>query len=262
MQDQLLLVLNEFQPISLGMMDRVKLMNRTDRKYQCRLSQLKSILIKAKQNFSILEVNGSRLQAYESLYLDTPGQKMYFDHHNGKLNRYKIRIREYMASREFYLEIKRKDNKKKTHKKRIPISSDRNFLLPEFKAFISRNTPFDPEALEPKLLSSFDRITLVNTDIGERITIDINPSWKIGQQAISLSDLVIIEVKSAKTTSSAGFGYLLREERIFPHRISKYCIGTALLYPEIKHNRFKEKLLYLGNIDKGLKYDELYPVHI
>ena len=215
-------------------------MTRTDTKYLCPIGQLQVLLKKARSGFRVLEILGNRIPGYESLYLDTPEHRMYLDHHNGKLNRYKIRIREYLTTKEVFLEIKLKDNHLCTEKKRIPIPSGRDFLKPEYKNFISSNTPFDPESLEPKLMSSFNRITLVNN--GERI--------------IEFPHVVIIEVKSVKTTSCSGFNYLLREERILPDRLSKYCTGTAFLYPEIKHNRFKAKLLHLKKLNNSITHDQ------
>jgi hypothetical protein len=255
-QDQIIELLNDFQSLSLQEIERVKLMTRADEKYLCTLSQLPELLRKAKPEFRALENRGTRLPGYETLYLDTTDHRMYLDHHNGKLNRYKIRIREYLTSKEVFLEIKLKDNQLNTKKIRTPISSDRNFLKPELMSFISTNSPYDPESLQPRLISSFSRITLVNNDIYERVTIDIRPAWQAGVRKIELPNVVIIEVKSVKTTSSSGFGHLLMAERIFPTRLSKYCTGTALLYPEIKHNRFKEKLLILKKLNKNLVYDD------
>jgi hypothetical protein len=258
MQDQVLELLNNFHSLSLREIECVKLMTRTDVKYLCRLSQLHRLLKNAPTEFRVLENHGNRLLGYESLYLDTPEHKMYLDHHNGKLNRYKIRIREYMTSKEFFLEIKKKYGHQNTEKIRIPISSDRNFLKPEYENFISSNTPYDPESLEPRLMSSFSRVTLVNNDISERVTIDIHPVFQDGKRIIELPNVVIIEVKSAKTTSCSGFSHFLREERIFPDKLSKYCTGTALLFPEIKHNRFKAKLLHLKKLNNNLIHDESF----
>lgn len=258
MRGGILELLDGFQSLSLSEIGYVKLMTRSDAKYLCSLDQLPSLLNQAKNGFRVLENLGKRLTGYESVYLDTPEHAMYLDHHNGKLNRYKIRIREYLTSKEVFIEIKKKNNKLKTEKKRIPISADRNFLNPEFQNFIHANSPYDPETLKPVLMSSFSRITLVHNDIFERVTIDIFPAWRQGDRIIELPNLVIIEVKSAISTRSTGFKLLLREGRIHPKRISKYCIGTALLYPEIKHNRFKAKLLHLIKLNNKFVYDESF----
>jgi hypothetical protein len=253
---QILEILNSFSPVSLKETGSIKLMDRTDVKYQCRLSQLPHILERAMPDFTVLENKGNRLPRYETVYLDTKDHRMYLDHHNGKLNRYKIRIRHYLNSNEFFLEIKTKNNHEKTEKKRIPITPDRDFHQNEYSHFILSNSPFDPEKLEPVLSTSFSRMTLVHLQNHERVTIDIFPSWSNGHRVAELNNLVIIEVKSAHAATSTGFGYLLREERIQPFRISKYCTGTVYLYPELKHNRFKAKLLHLNKLDNNLIYHD------
>ena len=252
--DKIRRLIDTFKPITLAEMDTVKLMTRIDRKYVCRTDQLPSILEAARPHFRVLEINKVRLQGYESLYLDTPDHEMYIKHHNGHLNRYKIRIREYRESHEFFIEIKFKDNHRKTTKKRIPIGPDRNYLSPDIADFIKTHSVYTPDALQPTLFSSFKRMTLVSNVLRERVTIDLNPTWFMGSKKISLPGLVILEVKSTRNSSTQGFGYLLREARIHPRRISKYCTGTNLLFPGIKHNRFKTKILYLEKLDKTVAY--------
>jgi len=255
-QEQIIETLNRFSPVSLKETGNIKLIDRTDVKYQCRLSQLPHILERALPDFTILENIGSRMPQYETVYLDTKDHRMFLDHHNGKLSRYKIRIRHYLNSNEFFLEIKTKNNREKTEKKRIPITPERDFHQEEYSRFILEHSPFDPEILNPVLSTSFSRMTLVHLQNQERVTIDIFPSWSDGRRVAELSNLVIIEVKSAHANTSTGFGYLLREERIQPLRISKYCTGTVLLHPELKHNRFKAKLLHLNKLDNNLIYHD------
>lgn len=249
-------IIGEFRPISLREAECVKLMTRTDQKYLCTLDQLPCLLNRSGNDYSALENHGTRMPGYRTVYWDTPDHRMYLDHHNGKLNRYKIRIREYLATGEIFLEIKLKDNLRNTQKKRIPMVPRQSILAPDNKNFITLNSPFDPRSLEPVLISSFSRITLISTENLERITIDINTAWHHGNRSFALPGLAVIEVKSAKPTNLTEFGYQLRELRILPERISKYCIGTALLYPNIKHNRFKAKLLHLKKLDNTLLYDE------
>ena len=236
-------------PISLAEADCVRLMTRTDEKYVCPVSHLPALLLKAAPGFRILEVNGTRIQGYRSVYLDTPDHRMYIDHHNGKQARYKIRVREYMSNHDMFLEIKKKDNRGSTEKIRMPFEGDPHSLSAEHGQFITRHTPYDPGELQPALISSFSRITLISTILFERVTLDIGPVWQAGENNAGFPGVAIIEVKSARKSSSTGFGYLLREERILPVRVSKYCTGTCLLYPGIKHNRFKQKMLHLRKVN-------------
>lgn len=243
-------ILHQFSPIFLDGMDTVKLMNRRDAKYLIHLRELPAVLEAAQPDYQVLEIDGLRIMGYESLYFDTPDHLMYRYHHNQKLNRYKVRIRQYLDSTRFFLEIKFKDNKGKTQKKRIPVSGNEAIPEPESLAFIEHLTPFRGTDLEAKLFTRFERITLVNTERKERITIDMNLNLHNEKSKALLTHLVIVEVKSESSSQSRGFGHLLNEQRIFKKRISKYCLGTNLLFPEQKHNRFKPKLLYINKLEK------------
>ena len=99
-------VLNSFQTISLEEMDSVKLMNRTDTKYVFNKSKLLLILDSLKHDYRCFYINGARLSTYKTIYFDTDDFLLYRQHHNGILNRYKLRQRSYVESNLNYLEIK------------------------------------------------------------------------------------------------------------------------------------------------------------
>ena len=44
---------------------------------------------------------------------------------------------------------------------------------------------------------------------------------------------------------------LLKNNGIRPTSFSKYAIGSALINPNLKYNRFKKKLSYLNTIHDG-----------
>lgn len=244
-------IINRFKPISLAEMDCVKLMTRNDQKYVFHIDQLPDLLEKALPDFLILENNRIRIHGYETHYWDTTGFEMYLNHHNGKLNRYKIRIREYTDTHELYFEVKLRENTGTTQKKRIRINPPADLSQPVIRDFLREHSCYQYHQLEPKIVSRFNRITLVNPELSERVTIDINPSWNYGDRRISAANVIIAEVKCIKITHVAGFGRLLRESGIHPARMSKYCIGTALLFPELKHNRFKAKILHLKKLENS-----------
>ena len=91
-------ILLDFDPISLLEMDRVKLMNRIDTKFAFSASQLIQILPDLAENYKILEIEGTRLPFYESLYFDDDDFGFFKDHHNGRTNRFKVRFRKYVES--------------------------------------------------------------------------------------------------------------------------------------------------------------------
>ena len=126
------------QPISLEEMDKVSLMNRVDQKFILSFTDLCQIIPQLEAEYRILTICDQNVFTYKTDYYDTPGLNMFTDHHNGKLNRFKIRHREYVESNLEFLEIKFKNNKGKTLKKRVESphftanrlnSSSKNLLL-------------------------------------------------------------------------------------------------------------------------------------
>ena len=84
----------------------------------------------------------------------------------------------------------------------------------------------------------------------ERVTIDSEIRFANHSSALSydLSPLVVMEVKREVGAPSTAIDLALRDMRIHPKRMSKYCIGTALTAPAAKINRFKDKLRYIDKI--------------
>ena len=146
-----------------------------------------------------------------------------------------------------FLEVKQKDFKGKTIKSRIRINSFEQVNSTNSKQFIKEtlNTDFQ---LELSLTNNFERITLVNKSINERVTIDTNLSFIFGHNSSSYNELVIVEVKQKGYNRNTGIVKALREQRSYPTGMSKYCIGIISLKKEMKYNRFKSKLLQIKKI--------------
>ena len=99
-------ILGSFTPITLGEMDSVALLNRTDTKFVLAAAQLPELLEILKPHYRSLEVEGARASAYQTLYLDTDADFFYFQHHNERPRRIKVRYRCYLESGISFLEIK------------------------------------------------------------------------------------------------------------------------------------------------------------
>ncbi|MEA3494660.1 MAG: polyphosphate polymerase domain-containing protein [Bacteroidota bacterium] len=251
-------ILNDFSPTTLDEMDNVKLMNRTDTKFVFNVEQLFSILEKAKDSYKLLKINNENYLGYETLYFDTINFDMYNAHINGKLNRYKIRQRKYLISDLNFLEIKFKNNKRRTIKKRLKIKSIETDISKKSKKFIENNSTFFPDSLEAKLESNFSRLTLVHKQKKERITIDINLNFKKENAKIELPFLVIAEVKQDGFSTQSDFMQILHQENVQPIGVSKYAIGTLLLNKNLKYNRYKNRLLTLKKISHDKFYSDVF----
>ena len=119
-------------------MDDVKLMSRTDTKFAFQASKLPLLMEKMIPFYRVLNINDQLIHDYKSLYFDTDQRKFYLDHHNGRVNRNKIRFREYVGSSLTFLEIKRKNNKGRTIKKRIKVDEITYQLTLEQKKYINK----------------------------------------------------------------------------------------------------------------------------
>ena len=246
-------VLDQMQPIGLDDMKAVRLMNRVDQKYMASVSQLEELLLRVADSYYVQHVAGDPLALYRTLYFDTEDLRMYTMHHNQKLNRQKLRVRTYRSTDTTFFEIKNKDNKKKTRKVRIPIDVamfDGALSVPEVTQFVNNNTPYPVDSLHQCLENRFERITLVDKGMSERITIDRGITFHNRATGIEadISKLLVIEVKHEVGAPMSNIERALHDLHVLPRRMSKYCIGTALTDPAAKRNRFKPKLLHIEKI--------------
>ncbi len=246
--EELSRLLAGFKPITLKEMESVQLMSRFDMKYIFRLSQLNAFLEKVKDDYQVLIIDGLQLFRYQNQYFDTAALKSYHDHHNSRASRYKIRYRKYVDNDKCFLEVKQKINTGLTKKSRLRVAEFKNELTPPELEFATQSLGVNPEQLFPQIFNNFSRITLVNIAAGERVTIDLLINFKRGTAERSLNELVIAEVKQQHVSSLSVWKKLMQANRIFPTRISKYCLGTLLTNPGIKYNRFKPKLTVLKKI--------------
>ena len=249
-------------PIGLDDMKAVRLMNRVDQKFMASADILEELLTRIADDYYVQHIEGNPIAPYRTLYFDTDDLRMYTLHHNTKLNRQKLRVRTYRSTDTTFFEIKNKDNKKKTRKVRIPIDVtmfDRCLEVPEVVAFINDNTPYPVATLHPCVENRFERITLVDKGMSERITIDHNILFHNRATGIDadISRLLVIEVKHEVGAPTSSIEQALHDLHILPRRMSKYCIGTALTDPAAKKNRFKPKLLFIDKVMQGAGRNDL-----
>lgn len=261
-----------FEPIGLDQMMSVKLMNRTDTKYVVRLEKLVELLEAARQDYYVqTNQDGERIAGYHTIYLDTPDHQMYTRHEVGHKPRQKVRMRTYLDTGEAFLEIKHKNNHGRTGKKRLKMAepnnpAEANQLVPQVLDKLHQAplfthvdgqleaAPLGPETLMPQLENFFDRITLVNHGMTERLTIDLNLRFHNLEtlRDADVAHLAIVELKRDGHHPSPMHDLLIRMH-VHPGGFSKYCIGQALTNSELRTNNFKEKLKWIQNLSKPVQ---------
>lgn len=244
-------ILAGFDGISLEELDRASLMRRKDKKYLFSVRHLSTVLSMVRDDYRVLDINGFRAQYYHTCYFDTEGREMYHKHHRGMANRHKVRIRKYGASDLHFLEVKRKDAKGVTTKKRVKTEGMDHGLLLKEEAFLLSFSPYGGEGISPVMENKFYRITLVNHAKTERVTLDYDlrfSRWQTGEE-LFLPGIAIAEIKYEGFLQGASMHLALRKSQVTPGRFSKYAIGMALLHSDLKQNRFKRKVQKVHKIN-------------
>ena len=233
--------------ITLDQMCGVKLMNRIDTKYVLSEGEVLDMLQRAAEcGYRVQVIDGIRACRYNTLYYDTAERDMYIVHHNQQLTRQKVRTRLYVETNQAFLEIKNKTNRGRTKKRRIAISHDELTGFrhnSEVAAFYTTFARYAIEELSPALATRFTRITLVNRELTERLTIDLDLCYEDvrTRRTASIEQMAIVELKQDGNALST-MKRILRDMHIAPLKVSKYCLGTTLTVEHIKKNRFKLKL--------------------
>lgn len=247
--DEIRSEIDGFEPISLKDMDSVKLMNRCDYKFTFNIKRLPSILHDLNRDYKVLEIDGTRGARYKSVYFDTESLDMYYDHHNGKPVRFKVRRREYVDSGLNFMEVKKKNSQGKTEKERIKKHKEENHFTEHTSGFLHQICPFQSHELKPQLTNFFTRYTLVHKTEQERLTLDLNLQFEFDKKESKLPFLVIAEVKREGEPHKSTFMRKMKVMEIRQAGMSKYCVGKILLSPDIKYNKFKPNLLQLKKIE-------------
>lgn len=235
------------EPITLDQMSAIKLMNRTDTKFVTNKQTLARLLEMTQGKYYAQFNNGSFVATYMTTYWDTDDHVYYMEHHNGRANRRKVRVRTYMDSDTTFLEVKRKNNHGRTNKKRIEVPSQKD--LRDSDDFLMQYAGRTLDTIRPTVRNRFHRITLVNKGKTERLTIDFDISFHNFEtnRDRGTGNLVIIELKRDGNVFSPVLD-LLRQLRVKPSGFSKYCIGSVMTNPSLKTNLFRPKLIRIRRL--------------
>lgn len=244
-------ILSSFSPISLEEMDHVKLLDRIDTKFMIHEEQLPEYLAAVNTEYSLLRIKGELVHPYETLYFDTPDYNLYKMHHNGRRNRFKLRCRKYVNSGIVYFEIKSKTNTHRTIKKRMRVENIPETLGNKLNQYINEHTTGNFHDFVPVLRVFFDRLTLVNKQANERLTIDLNLRYQHDGIEKKIEKIAIVEVKQEKHSISP-FRQLMKKRRQQNNYLSKYCLGLICLIKGIKMNRFQQKINELTKLGYDL----------
>lgn len=246
-----------FDAIGLAQLDaKADMLERRDNKYVVSAGVLERALPELRRHFDILEIDGRRDFTYDTCYFDDAEHSSYFDHHQGRRIRCKVRMRKYVDAGLCFVEIKLKHMRGMTIKERLRRPAQQHGRLDdEARAFIhdSYRKLYGREygrALEPVLSMRYQRVTLVARQGGERLTIDIGAVFEgsAGSHAVD-PELYLLEAKSDNANGIAD--KILRRLHQHPtNTCSKYCVAAAAVNRVRKRNKFLVPLRRLGMVDE------------
>jgi hypothetical protein len=239
-----------FEAVSLQEVeDRAALQMRVDRKYIVSYETLEQLFSELGDDYRALEIDGERLQQYDSVYFDTPELMGYKHHLQGRRKRFKCRTRLYGKSACFF-DLKLKGRRGETVKSRLPLASpDHGSLTSKASAFLKRGLLEEygcaaPAGLLPTLQTSFQRLTLIHSQRAERLTLDFGITFSkvgSGERYRMRPGHVLIETKSGSqlgTVDRLLLGLGARPVTM----CSKYSLGVALADPALPTNPYRPLL--------------------
>ena len=244
--------LSHFTPLGLDALnDKAAMLVRLDNKYIVPEAELLPALAAFADHFDVLEIEGQRAFTYATRYFDDTSRRAYFDHQQGRRKRCKVRVRHYLEAKFSYLEVKLKDIRDVTVKRRLPVPFRSEVLDDRAMAFIDSchrdlyGAGLDL-SLEPVVAMEYRRITLVAKAGGERMTIDTDMTFGTDRgEPVMSPGMFILETKSAR-----GFGVadaILRRLHLrATASCSKYCVAIAALGDVSRRNRFLPALRRLN----------------
>ncbi|MFV0335576.1 MAG: VTC domain-containing protein [Tropicimonas sp.] len=250
--------LARFTPITLEALNgKAAMLERLDNKYIVPAIALRPAFDALSEMFDVLEIDGKRSFVYATRYFDDDGRRGYYDHHQGRRKRCKVRVRDYVDAGFSYLEVKLKDKRSITVKKRLRLDGPLRDLDRRCMDFVDDCHRKQYGAVLGRPLRMvigmrYQRITLVAKEGGERLTIDTRLHFEAGERVRDVSEeMFIVETKSAHGNGIAD--KIMRLHHLQPtKRCSKYCLGMAALGQVRQANRFLpalRRLRLVGHAD-------------
>ncbi|RPG80109.1 MAG: polyphosphate polymerase domain-containing protein [Crocinitomicaceae bacterium TMED114] len=237
--ENLQLACDAMRRAGLERMDSVQLMRRFDAKYVVPESWLPGLVDAMKGHAHLLEVEGQWDARYDNVYYEPPGDDFLLDHLRGRSRRMKVRTRTYGSNGMSFLEVKRRFPGGRTLKDRMRRTGEGVQLDAQEHTFLAQHVK--NMDLEPRLHGGFQRLTLVDFDRKERVTIDRGLTCGLHGEAPQslLEGLAIIEVKQPRPDRYGPAQRWLRgkdgRQGIVGRktRVSKYTVSRLMCDPDI-----------------------------
>lgn len=224
--------------------EEARLLTRRDRKYLVDGATLGRIIDGLEQRPSVLDAGAGVWNPYETVYFDTPELDSYRMAATKRPRRFKVRTRSYLSSDTTMIEVKTKDRRGRTVKRRRELAADAPSVIEAVRHYAGRFGEVAPyaERLTVRLRNRYERATLVLRGEATRVTIDrsFRAVDAVGRRT-ELDDQYIVETKTGGRPSS--FDRALWEAGHRPVKFSKYATALAALDHDLPANRWHRVLV-------------------
>ena len=228
---------------------RAALQTRRERKYIVSIDTLTDLVHVLQPDHGVLDIDGRRAFAYDSVYFDSQCRACYRAHIQGRRKRFKARSRLYVDSGRCVFEVKLKGSDGQTVKHALEQPREAHGVLTaSAERFLTETLapialPLATGVMSACLSTRYDRLTLVSLQRAERLTCDlgltlVSADGRLG--SIARGD-VLIETKSATGISHADTVLRRLGQRPLDN-LSKYCIGVALHDAGVSTNPWRHTL--------------------
>ncbi|HIF66224.1 MAG TPA: VTC domain-containing protein [Acidimicrobiia bacterium] len=237
-------LVERFRAIDLEGMDNLaSLDQRFDRKYVVSEDEASSLFAMVPGSLAALEIAGRRAFAYESWYFDTADLESFRATAHRRRRRWKVRTRTYLDAQKSMVEVKLRDQRGQSVKRRLPedFSLAPNLTIKGAR-FVNEILKRDGFAatLTSTLQTSYERVSVVDVESGVRLTADLGVRCRavVGKEA--LIEGVVIETKSPRGPGPIDRALWRRGHR--PVRLSKYATGMAAIHHELPRNKWHQTI--------------------
>ena len=179
-------------------------------------------------DWQVVTSAGLALSTYSTVYFDTPELRLFRDHRQGRLRRFKVRTRRY-ADGHTVLELKLRGPARLTEKLRrnhqvhgALTSDDLDWIEASVRG---RAQPRKLTTLTVSAWTSYKRAVLRSPDGSERLTIDLGLTVGVDGSPSASAHAAVVEVKSLAPRSRLAPTLLRLGAR--PVRLSKYAYAIS-----------------------------------
>lgn len=194
-------------------------------------TRLARLVARVPDDWQVITAGGSPVQLYHTVYFDTPDLRLFRDHRQGRLRRYKVRTRRYPDGT-VMLELKLRGPKRLTQKIRRS-HGEHGTLAPTDIAWVASELERTVAQPAPDILAAtawtrYARTVLRAPDGTERLTIDRRLETGIGTGTGDAMGgrrgAIIVELKSLAPRSALLPALHAAGAR--PLRLSKYAVAV------------------------------------